>query len=280
MVSAYSLDERVQAFGIEKGKLVCRRLTLDDQPAQLGKPMALRLDVHTGELSGWEGNPVDVLDRRVAAIADALDAETLDELEALWRRQKGIPSGEGRQKAEIEPWEQGELVYWDEVFEVDRLETFLDSGRRVAALDMYCVNPSCDCREVSIAFNEELLPGERAVPSSIGLVVVSPGGELRFEPKTPNSEARLRGLWARYRRRHPGLRVAFERYDAIRAFAAAYVAPRATLLRSNSNVVTPVSASPPVSAPAPFRLLTSGPRDEKKPRGWVSTSRKRNKARR
>jgi hypothetical protein len=42
--------------------------------------------VYRDELSGSDETPIDAQDRRMAAIADALDAEMLDELEALWRR--------------------------------------------------------------------------------------------------------------------------------------------------------------------------------------------------
>jgi hypothetical protein len=101
-----------------------------------------------GEDGIWiaENKSADEHDRRVAAIVDALDAETLDQLEALWRRQKGILSRGGQRTGEPLDWQPGKLLYWDNVFELDRPEAFADEGRLVVALDMYCVNPSATAR--------------------------------------------------------------------------------------------------------------------------------------
>lgn len=276
-ISAYSLDERVEAFGFEKGALMLSRRALDDQPSQPDNPLRLRLDVYTGELSGEQDHPIDLQDRRVSAIADALDGETLDALEALWRRQKGLPSHAGQQKEKIEPWERGDLVYWDQVFEVDRPEGFLDSGRFVVALDMYCVNPSCDCREVSVAFHEGAWPPQQAL-RSMGRVVASFDGKVTFEPKSPDDDSRLRGLWARYRRRHPRLRLLFNHYDEIRAFAAAHPTLGAPVPGSSTSPLTLVgeSRAAPTLAMAPDLALQA--RDGRAARSWVSTSRKRSKA--
>lgn len=271
VMSAYALDERVQAFGFKNGKLVCSNIAWDEGSPAPERPMTLRLDVETGELSGYEDRPLDRQDRRVAAIADALDAEMLDELEALWRRQKGFASRSGRVKAEIAPWMPGELVYWDAVFEVDRPETFLDAGRRVVALDMYCVAPSCDCRGATIAFYEEVLPNEKA-PPPIGRVVVSFTGKLSFEPASPSGDARLRALWARYRRRHPALHTLLDRYAKLRAFAAEHTARSAAAPRPSAIHVKPAGATPVASLPGaqPQRPTDAAARR------WVSTSRKRN----
>ncbi len=113
-----------------------------------------------GEDGIWiaENKSADEHDGRVAAIVDALDAETLDQLEALWRRQKGILSRGGQRTGEPLDWQPGELLYWDNVFELDRPEAFADEGRLVVALDMYCVNPERDCKKASVAFCEEIVP--------------------------------------------------------------------------------------------------------------------------
>lgn len=280
-IAAYSFDERALDFGVEKGAIVYRRLKLDDQPAPLGEPLVLRLDVQTGELLPYEGEELNLEDRRVAAIADALDAETLDALEGLWRRQKGIPSHAGQLKAQIDAWEPGDLVYWDEIFEIDRQEVFLDSGHHVAASDMYCVNPSCNCRKVTLSFDQGTPPGEVPAPSPIGRVSVSlDADEVSFEPASPSAEPRLRALWARYRRRHPGLRPLAERYHEIRELAPKLAVSRASSPPPSALWPALPSASPDHPFAAATLTLPSPPRAGTAAQAWVSTSRKRTKARR
>lgn len=245
MVSAYALDERVTAFGFKNRRLVVRSVPLEDGAGSPTEPTLYRIDVFTGEVKDKDDRLVDVTrDRKAAAIADALDAETLDELARVWKGAKGLESRAGRRRTGAGPWERDELVYWDDVFEVERLEAFRDDGGLVIALDMYCIDPACDCRLFHVAFSEAP-DGEESEGVDIGSVRVTFAGKAELTPSRPDYEARLRALWASYRRRHPTLHVQADRYREMRAFGAEY------------------HASPP---PAPAEAAAA--------RAWVSSSRK------
>lgn len=222
IVSAYALDERVTAFGFKNRRLVVRSVPLDDGAASPTNPTPYRIDVFTGEVRDKDDRPVDVTkDRNAAALVDALDAETLDGLARVWRRAKGLESHAGRRKTDAGPWDRGELVYWDEVFEAERLDAFRDDGGLVVALEMYCIDPDCDCHLFHVAFSEAPDDNE-SEGVEIGSVRVTFAGKVEVTPSRPDREARLRALWARYRRRYPTLRVQADRYREMRAFGAEY----------------------------------------------------------
>ncbi len=117
----------------------------------------------------------------------------------------------------------------------------------VVASDMYCIDPACDCGMFHVAFSAAI-EHEGDEGEGIGAVSVTFAGKVGFAPTNPDREARLRALWARYRQRHPTLRVQAERYEEMRAFGAEHLA-----------------SSPPVAVPASSVAA----------RAWVSPSRKR-----
>lgn len=245
MLSVYSLDETVQSFGRKRGSLVSSHLPWGSGPAELDAPLELTLDVFTAELRDAARSVLDgASDRRVAAILDALDGATLDELEQIWRRAKGFERREGLRMPLPTDWAPGELLYWDQVFEVDRPEAFRVGAQLIVALDMYCAAPNCDCKRFSVAFEEGVDDG-RPEGESFGRVEVDFHGGVRFESDDPNQEPALRALWNRYVRRHPTLLMQRERYQRIQALA-----PELHAARRQSQ-----------AAPAALR--------------WVPTSRKR-----
>jgi hypothetical protein len=107
-------------------------------------------------------------------------------------------------------------------------------------------------------------------PVAIGRVRVSLAGQgqVDFEPKSGCDE-RLRGLWARYRRRHPQMARQRERYlqmlELGRKSAGRLRRPHAADA-ANQHAAEQPAVDPPAAA-------------RRAPRAWVSSSRKRNKAR-
>jgi hypothetical protein len=51
-------------------------------------------------------------------------------------------------------WEPGLVVGWDEVFPDDPDFVFDISGTRYRARDLYCINPECPCKDITLSFIE------------------------------------------------------------------------------------------------------------------------------
>jgi hypothetical protein len=51
-------------------------------------------------------------------------------------------------------WEPGLVVGWDEVFPDDPYFVFDISGTRYWARDLYCINPGCPCKDITLSFTE------------------------------------------------------------------------------------------------------------------------------
>jgi hypothetical protein len=121
---------------------------------------AALVSFETGEVQVAAEGPETADDDRVLTwIADELDGELLDRLYDEWlhakawrrrdRHQDGAWAGEW--KADM-----GRLVGWHEVFPDSRQDMYLIHGSVSLALDHYCINPTCMCREVRVAL---LAPG-------------------------------------------------------------------------------------------------------------------------
>ena len=282
----YSLDERVTAFGRRKGTVIIQRRSIDDGSSSHNAPFILLVDVDSGDLRDHEDRPADIAgDRRIAAIADALDAEMLDSLELAWRRATGCTIDAGRPRSQIPEWTLGDLVYWDDVFEIGRQELFVDGEALVLAADMYCVNPACDCQQFTILFGEAIEPEKVESRPRIGLVDVAFKGRVTFHPASAATEARLRALWARYCRRHPELRIPFERYEQLREFAAQLPVKPQSTIDQRSSLLLAAPPRPGVSAASLGGLTDDDSASVPKrapavepgslPHRWTSGSRKR-----
>jgi hypothetical protein len=51
-------------------------------------------------------------------------------------------------------WEPGLVVGWDEVFPDDPDFIFEISGTKYWARDLYCINPGCSCKDITVSFAE------------------------------------------------------------------------------------------------------------------------------
>lgn len=97
--------------------------------------------------------------RLLTWIADGLDGELLDRLHGEWLHAKGWRRRETHHEgAWAGEWKSdtGRLVGWHEAFPDSRQDMYRIDGSVSLALDHYCINPSCTCREVRVAL---LAPG-------------------------------------------------------------------------------------------------------------------------
>ena len=92
-----------------------------------------------------------------------------------------------------------------------------------------------------IAFCEELAPKKNG-GIEVGTVSVAFTGKVEFDPSGHDREARLRALWARYRKRHPELGLPLARYAKLRGFCAERLAKQAAPAARSSVSAAPAGA--------------------------------------
>jgi SEC-C motif len=144
-------------------------------------------------------------------IADELDGELLDGLYDEWLhakawRRRDTPH-EGAWAGE---WtsDRGRLVGWHEVFPDSRQDMYLIDGSVSLALDHYCINPTCTCREVRVAL---LAPGRSRRWAQFGDILFDLAS-LSATRLSPFTQAKAPLVSA--------MRAAFEaRYDVIEHFS-------------------------------------------------------------
>ncbi len=86
-----------------------------------------------------------------------------------WRMAKGV----GRDRWQNEDWswwEPGVVVGWGEVFPDDPDFIFEMTETRYWARDLYCINPGCPCKDITISFAEF---DENGNPKELGAVVIN-----------------------------------------------------------------------------------------------------------
>jgi hypothetical protein len=144
----------------------------EDGPAMSGTQKASAfVSFETGEVEAAE-HPETADDVRVLNwIADELNGELLDRLydewlhAKAWRRRDTHHDG-----AWADEWRSnmGRLVGWHEAFPDSRQDMYRIDGSVSLALDHYCINPSCTCREVRVAL---LAPGRSRRWTQFGDIV-------------------------------------------------------------------------------------------------------------
>jgi hypothetical protein len=92
----------------------------------------------------------------VREVADRLDDDALDAISRVWHRGKGGPlplePGADDAKIEVEGWCPGDVVVWGDARPSLRGDTYLFGERIFEAVELYCVEPNCDCVEVIVDF--------------------------------------------------------------------------------------------------------------------------------
>lgn len=173
----------------------------------------------------------------LAWIGDELDGELLDRLYDEWLHAKAWRRREApHESAWAREWmsDTARMVGWYEAFPDSRQDMYEIDGSVSLALDHYCMNPGCTCREVRVAL---LAPRRSRGWNQFGDIVFdldSPGA-TRLNPWT-SSKARL----------VTAVRSALEkRYDVFEHFSA-----RLARLREVGAVLRAAAAR---TVPAPVR---------------------------
>ena len=163
------------------------------------------LDIDSVDIADLAGNSLqlDLAHPRIAALIDRIDGEFLDAIARLWFIHKGYPDQREMvlqlPSITIPSWRLGNLLAYCEVFKWVRSDLyFLEGIPPFEAIDLYCIEPKCDCAEVKILF-EQLNDGD---PTAVGTVDFRFSGAIEFQPE-PGQKELLDRLWAAYRKRHP-----------------------------------------------------------------------------
>jgi hypothetical protein len=153
-----------------------------------------------------------------------LDDDVLDAIARLWHRGKGeSPPPETHAdgvKIEVDDWRPGGRLAWDDVHALLRNDTYVFGERIFEAVELYCVKPACDCREVKVDF-DVVVPRGAPYPGYVQFH----GEVVTLRPKHERQRERLVALWAAYCDRHPGHQARLARRSAImHGFASRIVA--------------------------------------------------------
>ena len=90
-------------------------------------------------------------------------------MERRWRMAKRVDRDRWRNE-DWSWWEPGIVVGWNEVFPDDPDFIFEMSETRYWARDLYCINPGCPCKDITISFAEF---DENGKPKELGAVVIN-----------------------------------------------------------------------------------------------------------
>ena len=191
---AVILDVDDEAGRVEIGDDTLARLTSNDV-------LNAQLDVDFGivDPNDHEGR-VPLSDDWIRYLQSQVDGELLDMLHDRWLRAKGKTSV----PIDWAPRAPDELVAWGEAHSDARHDHFLDQAGRdqsFIAHDLYCVNPTCTCSKVVIAFAPV-----KYTDRNVGMLNVHvPDLEVVERTVTPHNADLVDRLWNAFLARHPHL---------------------------------------------------------------------------
>jgi SEC-C motif-containing protein len=187
--------------------------------AALSDVSVFHLDLDSAEVALLQQDtrltPKDLAVRpQLRRVVERIDGEILDAIGHLWHLGKGTPDPEEANRdaprIELEDWEAGDLVAWNEVLVGVRDDLYVRDDGVFEATELYCVASGCACGETVIRFSEsrprEVLP--------IGAVRIAGSGKAVLEPDLHRQRGLLERLWAAFQRRHPRHRERFARKAA------------------------------------------------------------------
>jgi hypothetical protein len=144
----------------------------------------------------------------VREVVERMHDDVLDAVARLWYRGKGKEPppepGAGGSKIEIEGWCPGDLVDWDAAHACLRGDTYVFGDRVFEAMELYCVEPDCDCSEVVVAFYA-IVPRGAPHPGHVEF----DGAAATQHPDHERQHEQLAELWQAYCERHPGYAARF-----------------------------------------------------------------------
>jgi hypothetical protein len=158
--------------------------------SRLSPPFSARFDVDSGRLS-VAGEPDGAGEALAHLVGGEKKAVVAEILRRRWRQAKGLEDRSGWKGRDWSWWRPGALISYYEVFPDARDLVFTLSGRSYWAVDQYCTNPECDCREVLLSIHDCSDSGT----ASLGAMWVDHAGRVGEVRPGTASEADLRGLW-------------------------------------------------------------------------------------
>ncbi len=170
-----------------------KRAGVPGQEAPGALPPVLRadLDIDTGELRFAKNAAADARDASALEwLREEMDGPLLDHLAGKMVRGKGFRP---LTRLRVENFVPGNMVLFGEAYLHGRVDTHLIDGRRLGALDAYCVNPTCSCGEMRLQVSD----GKRDF-GSILLSLHDPRWAPRFE-----GGPEVNRVWDAFVRRYP-----------------------------------------------------------------------------
>lgn len=171
------------------------------------------LDLADAHVTPTSGNPeaADLAARLEARVPGAL-LDALAELE--FRRHDGNPRMASALPARVT--EPGQLIGWSEVVRGARRDDYvLADGTRLSAEVLFCSNPHCACRDLTLEFFIRHAPSSE--PVYVGGVQTEYGG--RSEPTfygLPMYAERVRAAWHAFCDRYSDLRYFRDRHQEVK----------------------------------------------------------------
>jgi hypothetical protein len=162
---AVAIDERFKNMKFKRKKFV---YTVESQINKKPEPLPNQnlmasIHINSAKVSVQADAPIENKDQDFLRwLAKEIKGDFFEVMKRRWRMAKGV-NRDRWQKKDWSWWEPGLVVGWDEVFPDDPDFLFNISGNRYWARDMYCVNPGCPCKDITLAFagfDEEEKPKE------------------------------------------------------------------------------------------------------------------------
>ena len=169
---AVAIDERFKNMKFKGRKLV---YTVESDINQKTEPLpnqnlTASIHVDSAKVSVPTDTPLEKQDQDFLSwLKRNVKGDYFELMKRRWRVAKKVDRDRWRND-DWSWWEPGLVVGWDEVFPDDPDFVFEISGMRYWARDLYCINPGCPCKDITLSFAEF---DEKGRPKELGAVGIS-----------------------------------------------------------------------------------------------------------
>ena len=153
---AVAIDERFKNMKFKGRKLV---YTVESDINQKTEPLpnqnlTASIHVDSAKVSVPTDTPLEKQDQDFLSwLKRDVKGDYFELMKRRWRVAKKVDRDRWRNE-DWSWWEPGLVVGWDEVFPDDPDFVFEISGMRYWARDLYCINPGCPCKDITLSFAE------------------------------------------------------------------------------------------------------------------------------
>ena len=153
---AVAIDERFKNMKFKGRKLV---YTVESDINQKTEPLPYQnltasIHVDSAKVSVPTDTPLEKQDQDFLSwLKRDVKGDYFELMKRRWRVAKKVDRDRWRNE-DWSWWEPGLVVGWDEVFPDDPDFVFEISGMRYWARDLYCINPGCPCKDITLSFAE------------------------------------------------------------------------------------------------------------------------------